>query len=57
VADAILRLANVPAGERPVRTPVPSNPAVDAINAATAPIQRELMQGLGFESLLPKVAA
>jgi NAD(P)-dependent dehydrogenase (short-subunit alcohol dehydrogenase family) len=56
VADAILRLANAPAGERPLRTPVPANPAVDAINAATAPIQRELMQGLGFETLLPKVA-
>jgi NAD(P)-dependent dehydrogenase (short-subunit alcohol dehydrogenase family) len=57
VADAILRLANAPAGERPLRTPVPANPAVDAINAATAPIQLELMQGLGFEALLPKVAA
>jgi NAD(P)-dependent dehydrogenase (short-subunit alcohol dehydrogenase family) len=55
VADAILRLANAPAGERPLRTPVPSNPAVDAINAAAAPIQYELMKGLGFESLLPKV--
>jgi hypothetical protein len=42
--------------ERPLRTPVPSNPAVDAINAAAAPIQRDLIKGLGFESLLPKVA-
>jgi NAD(P)-dependent dehydrogenase (short-subunit alcohol dehydrogenase family) len=56
VADAIVRLANAPAGERPLRTPVPSNPAVDAINAATAPIQRDLILGLGFESLLSKVA-
>jgi NAD(P)-dependent dehydrogenase (short-subunit alcohol dehydrogenase family) len=57
VADAILRLANAPAGQRPLRTPVPANPAVDAINAATAPIQRELMTALGFEALLPKVPA
>ncbi len=56
VADAILRLANAPAGERPLRTPVPGNPAVEAINAATAPIQREVMQGFGFESLLSKAA-
>jgi len=56
VADAILRLANAPAGERPLRTPVPSNPAVDAINAATASIQHEVMKSIGFESLLPKVA-
>lgn len=56
VADTILRIANAPAGARPLRTPVPANPAVDAINAATAPIQREFMRALGFESLLPKVA-
>jgi NAD(P)-dependent dehydrogenase (short-subunit alcohol dehydrogenase family) len=56
VADAILRLANAPAGERPLRTPVPSFPAVDAINGATAPIQREVMKSFGLESLLPKVA-
>jgi NAD(P)-dependent dehydrogenase (short-subunit alcohol dehydrogenase family) len=56
VADAILRIANAPAGERPLRTPVPANPAVDAINAATAPIQRELIKALGFESLLAKAA-
>lgn len=57
VADAILRLANAPAGERPLRTPVPANPPVDALNAATAPIQRELLTGLGFESLLSKIPA
>jgi NAD(P)-dependent dehydrogenase (short-subunit alcohol dehydrogenase family) len=56
VADAILRLANAPAGQRPLRTAVPANPAVDAINAATAPIQRELIASVGFEALLPKVA-
>ena len=36
VADAILRIANAPAGERPLRTAVPAHPAADAINAASA---------------------
>jgi NAD(P)-dependent dehydrogenase (short-subunit alcohol dehydrogenase family) len=57
VADAILRIANAPAGQRQLRTPVPANPAVDAINAGAAPIQRELIKAFGFESLLPKVPA
>jgi NAD(P)-dependent dehydrogenase (short-subunit alcohol dehydrogenase family) len=43
VADAILVLANAPAGSRPLRTTVPPNPGVDAINAAVAPIQREIL--------------
>ena len=54
IADAILLLANAPAGERPLRTVVPANPAVDAINAAVAPIQREVMKSFGLEALLPK---
>jgi len=55
VADAILSVANAPAGQRPLRTIVPGNPAVEAINAATAPIQREVLIGFGLEALLPKV--
>jgi NAD(P)-dependent dehydrogenase (short-subunit alcohol dehydrogenase family) len=43
VADAILHVANLPAGSRPLRTTVPPNPGVDAINAAVAPIQREIL--------------
>jgi NAD(P)-dependent dehydrogenase (short-subunit alcohol dehydrogenase family) len=43
VADAILHVANLPAGSRPLRTSVPANPGVDAINAAVAPIQREIL--------------
>lgn len=39
VAQAILALANAPAGTRPLRTVIPSHPAVEAINAALAPIQ------------------
>jgi NAD(P)-dependent dehydrogenase (short-subunit alcohol dehydrogenase family) len=54
VADTILRLAGLPAGERPLRTVVPGNPGADAINAALAPIQRETLKRMGFESLLPK---
>jgi len=54
VADAILRLANAPAGERPLRTVVPGHPAVEAINAAVAPIQREVIKSYGLEALLPK---
>jgi NAD(P)-dependent dehydrogenase (short-subunit alcohol dehydrogenase family) len=57
VADAILRIANAPAGQRPLRTSVPPNPAVEAINAATAPVQREVLEGFGLAALLPKVAA
>jgi NAD(P)-dependent dehydrogenase (short-subunit alcohol dehydrogenase family) len=57
VADAILRIAKAPAGQRPLRTSVPPNPAVDGINAATAPIQREVLKGFGLEALLPKVSA
>jgi NAD(P)-dependent dehydrogenase (short-subunit alcohol dehydrogenase family) len=57
VADAILRLANAPAGQRALRTVVPANPAADAINAATAPIQREVVVSFGLEALLPKAVA
>jgi NAD(P)-dependent dehydrogenase (short-subunit alcohol dehydrogenase family) len=57
IADAILRLAGMPAGERPLRTLVGGNPGVEAINAALAPIQRETLKRMGLETLLPKAAA
>jgi NAD(P)-dependent dehydrogenase (short-subunit alcohol dehydrogenase family) len=47
VAQAILQLANAPAGTRPLRTVVPGHPAVDAINAALAPIQRKIIESMG----------
>ena len=56
VADAIVRLANAPAGGRALRTVVPENPAVEAINATTAQIQHEVIKRFGFEKLLPKAA-
>jgi len=57
VADAILRLAKASAGTRPLRTVVPENAAVEAINDAVAPIQREILKAFGMEALLPKTLA
>jgi len=55
VAEAIFALAELPAGTRPLRMPVPADEyGVDAINAAVAPIQRELMVNWGLSELLPK---
>jgi NAD(P)-dependent dehydrogenase (short-subunit alcohol dehydrogenase family) len=54
VAEAIFALAQRPAGKRPLRTPVPSNPAVAAINAAVAPLQRGFVAAFGLDVLLPK---
>jgi NAD(P)-dependent dehydrogenase (short-subunit alcohol dehydrogenase family) len=51
VANVILRLANLPAGTRPLRTPVPDNPVVSAINDAVAPIQGKLIEGFGLSVL------
>ena len=57
VADAIFAIAEKPAGTRPLRTPVPGEPTITAINAAVAPIQRQAMENLGLGELLPKVPA
>jgi NAD(P)-dependent dehydrogenase (short-subunit alcohol dehydrogenase family) len=51
VANVILRLANLPAGTRPLRTPVPDNPVVSAINDAVAPIQGKLIASFGLSEL------
>jgi NAD(P)-dependent dehydrogenase (short-subunit alcohol dehydrogenase family) len=51
VANVILRLANLPAGTRPLRTPVPDNPVVSAINNAVAPIQGKLIESFGLSEL------
>jgi NAD(P)-dependent dehydrogenase (short-subunit alcohol dehydrogenase family) len=51
VARAIVRLANAPAGTRPLRTTVPANPAADAINAAVGPIQASVMNAFGLGDL------
>lgn len=57
VADAILALAEQPAGTRPLRTPVPADPAATAMNAAAAPIQRQVLESFGLSELLPNVPA
>jgi NAD(P)-dependent dehydrogenase (short-subunit alcohol dehydrogenase family) len=57
VADAIARLVALPAGQRPLRTVIADVPAVDAINAAIAPLQRGTIEGFGLGALLPKVLA
>jgi NAD(P)-dependent dehydrogenase (short-subunit alcohol dehydrogenase family) len=57
VADAIFALAEQPAGTRALRTLVPANPAVAAINDAVAPIQRQALADFNVTELLPKVPA
>jgi NAD(P)-dependent dehydrogenase (short-subunit alcohol dehydrogenase family) len=57
VADAIFAIAEQPAGTRPLRTPVPGEPAITAINEAVAPIQRQVLENFGLGELLPKVPA
>jgi NAD(P)-dependent dehydrogenase (short-subunit alcohol dehydrogenase family) len=52
VATAILELANAKPGHRPLRTIVPDNGHVEAINDATAPIQRALLTDFGLGGLL-----
>jgi NAD(P)-dependent dehydrogenase (short-subunit alcohol dehydrogenase family) len=57
VAEAIAALVNLPAGTRPLRTPVPAGSATTAINEASAPIQRGLLEAFGLSDLLAKVPA
>jgi NAD(P)-dependent dehydrogenase (short-subunit alcohol dehydrogenase family) len=57
VAHAIVALANAPAATRPLRTTVPADPATDAINNATAPVQRQVIEAIGLGDLLPKTTA
>jgi NAD(P)-dependent dehydrogenase (short-subunit alcohol dehydrogenase family) len=57
VADAIFALAEQPAGTRALRTPVPHDPSVAAINDFHAPIQRAVLERFGLGELLPKIPA
>jgi NAD(P)-dependent dehydrogenase (short-subunit alcohol dehydrogenase family) len=57
VADAILALAKLPRGERPLRTPVPRDEALAAYNDAVAPIQRGFMERFGLDAMLAKTPA
>jgi NAD(P)-dependent dehydrogenase (short-subunit alcohol dehydrogenase family) len=57
VADAVLALAKRAPGDRALRTVVGGSEQIDAINAASAPLQRELLANFGLEALLPREAA
>ena len=52
VADAIVRLANLPAGRRPLRTSVPAYHPADELNAAASTIQHELLAAFGLDDFL-----
>ena len=53
VADAVLRLIETPAGQRPLRTVVEAHPeAVEAINGVCAQVQGGMLGALGMSGLL-----
>jgi NAD(P)-dependent dehydrogenase (short-subunit alcohol dehydrogenase family) len=56
VAEAIFALALQPAGTRPLRTVVPDDAGVTAINDAAAQIQHAALSAFGLGALLPKEA-
>jgi NADP-dependent 3-hydroxy acid dehydrogenase YdfG len=51
VAEAIVKLAATPAGQRPERVVVGNGFGADAVNAVVQPIQSSLMGGLGLSGL------
>ena len=56
VAEAIVALVALPAGTRPLRTPVPGESPAAAINAAAAPIEQAVIEAYGLGHLLPALA-
>ena len=54
VAEAIAALVALPAGSRPLRTPLPVGSPVEARNAATAPLQRAMLESRGLGAFLAK---
>lgn len=52
VVDAYVKLDDMPAGERPVRTQVGISWGVDEINRLTQPIQDLLLQEMQLDALL-----
>jgi NAD(P)-dependent dehydrogenase (short-subunit alcohol dehydrogenase family) len=57
VARAIVRLANLPAGTRPLRTTVPGEDGVDSLNVAAAQVQAGVLEAMGLQHLLATTAA
>jgi NAD(P)-dependent dehydrogenase (short-subunit alcohol dehydrogenase family) len=55
VADAILRLAQMPQGTRPIRTVCGVDFGADELNRVMAPFQAGVLRGLGLESMIPSV--
>ena len=53
VAEAVARLIALPKGERPARTVVGLPYGSDRLNAATAPVQGEVVRALGLAHLDP----
>jgi hypothetical protein len=53
VAQAMLAIANAPAGQRPLRVAVPHAGITSAINAAVEPLQQALLTEVGIGDLLP----
>lgn len=51
VAEAVIKLVATPKGQRPDRVVVGQSFGSDAINAATAPVQRQVVEGLGLGGL------
>jgi NADP-dependent 3-hydroxy acid dehydrogenase YdfG len=51
VAEAVARIVDLDKGQRPTRVVVGSAFGADAINAHTAPVQAQVLQGLGLASL------
>ncbi len=51
VADAVAKLVATPKGQRPDRVVVGQAFGSDAVNAAVAPIQRQVVEGLGLGAL------
>ena len=51
VAEAVAKLIATPKGQRPDRVVVGQAFGSDAVNAAVAPIQRQVVEGLGLGAL------
>jgi NAD(P)-dependent dehydrogenase (short-subunit alcohol dehydrogenase family) len=56
VADAILRLVELPAGERPLRTVCGIDFGANALNDRVALLQADALRALGMEQMIPRLA-
>lgn len=56
VADAILRLIELPSGKRPLRTVCGMDFGANDLNARIAPVQADVLRALGMEQMIPALA-